>query len=106
LPAKRAFRLATIDGARALGLDASVGSLEVGKKADLAVVRLDGAHAGPGGDVHARLVYACGARDVRHVMVDGAVVVLDGVHQRLDADQVTAVAGKEAARLRKRARLA
>jgi 5-methylthioadenosine/S-adenosylhomocysteine deaminase len=106
LPARRALRLATIDGARALGLEASIGSLEVGKKADLAVVRLDGAHAEPGGDVHARLVYACGARDVRHVMVDGAIVVHDGVHQRLDADRVKATARKEAARLRKRAGLA
>jgi 5-methylthioadenosine/S-adenosylhomocysteine deaminase len=106
LPARRAFRLATIDGARALGLDASVGSLEVGKKADLAVVRMDGAHAEPGGDVFSRLVYACGARDVRHVMVDGTIVVRDGVHQRLDAERVTAVARKEAARLRKRAGLA
>ena len=64
LPARRALRLATIDGARALGLDALIGSIEPGKRADLVVVRLDGAHVEPGGDVFSRLVYACGARDV------------------------------------------
>jgi cytosine/adenosine deaminase-related metal-dependent hydrolase len=71
LPARRALRLATIDGARALGLDALIGSIERGKRADLAVVRIDGAHVEPGGDVFSRLVYACGARDVEHVLVDG-----------------------------------
>jgi cytosine/adenosine deaminase-related metal-dependent hydrolase len=106
LPARRALRLATIDGARALGLDGVTGSVEPGKRADIAVVRIDGAHAEPGGDVHARLVYACGARDVRHVLVDGALVVRDGVHQRLDAGRVTATARREAARLRGRAGLA
>ena len=106
LPARRALRLATIDGARALGLDGVTGSVEPGKRADIAVVRLDGAHAEPGGDVHARLVYACGARDVRHVLVDGALVVRDGVHERLDAGRVTATARREAARLRGRAGLA
>jgi len=106
LPARRALRLATIDGARALGLDAETGSIEVGKKADLMVVRLDGPHAEPWGDVHARLVYACGARDVRHVLVDGVLVVRDGAHQLLDPERVTAVARSEARRLWKRAGLA
>lgn len=102
LPAKRALRLATIDGARALGLDAEVGSLERGKKADLAVVRIDGPHAEPGGDVYARLVYACHASDVRHVLVDGALVVKDGEHQLLDAGDVAGKARAEARRLRRR----
>src|SRR4029077_1283666 len=77
LPARRALRLATIDGARALSLDGVTGSLEVGKRADVVVVRLDGAHVEPGGDVFSRLVYACTARDVRHVLVDGEHVVRD-----------------------------
>ena len=106
LPARRALRLATIDGARALGLDAITGSFEPGKRADLVVVRLDGAHAEPGGDVFSRLVYACGARDVRHVMVDGAIIVKDGVHQLLDVERVKAASRREARRLRSRAGLA
>jgi 5-methylthioadenosine/S-adenosylhomocysteine deaminase len=105
LPARRAFRLATIDGARALGLDALVGSLEVGKRADLAVVRLDGVHAEPGGDVFSRLVYACTSSDVRHVMVDGDLVVRDREHRRLDVERVTARAREQAKKLVARARL-
>ena len=103
LPARRAFRLATIDGARALGLDALVGSIEPGKRADLAVVRLDGAHVEPGGDVFSRLVYACGARDVAHVLIDGARVVVHGVHQRLDVERVKARAREQARKLVARA---
>src|SRR5262249_54396450 len=57
LPARRAMRLATIDGARALGLGDVTGSIEAGKKADLAIVRIDGAHAEPGGDALSKLVY-------------------------------------------------
>jgi 5-methylthioadenosine/S-adenosylhomocysteine deaminase len=105
LPARRAFRLATIDGARALGLGAITGSLEPGKRADLAVVRLDGAHVEPGGDVFSRLVYACTSRDVLHVMVDGALVVKDREHQRLDSERVKARARAEARRLAARAGL-
>lgn len=104
LPAKRALRLATIDGARALGLGAIVGSIEPGKRADLAVVRIDRAHAEPGGDVFSRLVYACGARDVEHVMVDGALVVRGRRHTRLDVERVTARARESAKKLLGRAR--
>ncbi len=105
LPARRALRLATIDGARVLGLDAITGSLEVGKLADVVVVRLDGPHAEPGGDVFSRLVYACGARDVTHVLVDGRIVVKNGTHTRLDVERVTAAARTQAKKLAARAGL-
>jgi 5-methylthioadenosine/S-adenosylhomocysteine deaminase len=97
IPARRALRLATIDGARALGMEAQIGSIEPGKRADLFVVRLDGLHAEPGGDVFSRLVYACGARDVVHVLIDGVPIVKGGEHQRLDVERTRARA-KAAAR--------
>ena len=103
LSARRAFRLATIDGARALGLGSEVGSIEVGKRADLAIVRIDGAHVEPGGDVFSRLVYACGARDVVHVLVDGEFVVKDRQHVRLDVERVKVRARAQAKRLVARA---
>ncbi len=105
LPAKRALRLATIDGARALGLDSLIGSIEPGKRADLVGVRLDGAHVEPGGDVFSRLVYACGSRDVVDVLVDGEPIVRNREHVRLDAEQVKARARVQARKLSARAGL-
>jgi cytosine/adenosine deaminase-related metal-dependent hydrolase len=105
LPAPRAFRLATIDGARALGIEHEVGSLEKGKRADVVVVRTDGPHVEPGGDVFSRLVYAVTARDVEHVFVDGEPVVSNGMHLRLDRDAVLERARAEAEKLRRRAKL-
>jgi 5-methylthioadenosine/S-adenosylhomocysteine deaminase len=105
LPAARAFRLATIDGAKALGIDYFTGSLEVGKRADVVVVRTDGPHVEPGGDVYSRLVYACTARDVEHVFVDGAHVVRHGEHQLLDREAVLTRARSESKKLVARARV-
>jgi 5-methylthioadenosine/S-adenosylhomocysteine deaminase len=113
LPAERILRLATIDGARALGLDGVTGSLERGKRADLAVVRLDGVHAQPaasradrrGDDIFGRLVYACKSTDVDDVMVDGALLVHKGELVRLDAGEVAARAREQGDRLRQRAGL-
>jgi 5-methylthioadenosine/S-adenosylhomocysteine deaminase len=103
LPAARAFRLATIDGARALGLDAEIGSLEVGKRADVVVVRVDREHEEPGGDVFSRLVYSAKSSDVVHVFVDGEHVVKNAEHTRLDADRVLATARREARAVVRRA---
>lgn len=99
LPARQALELATIEGARALGIDREVGSLEVGKRADVVVVRMDGPHVEPGGDAWSRLVYGCTSRDVVHVMVDGQLVVRDQEHTRLDRDRVTARARTQARKL-------
>jgi 5-methylthioadenosine/S-adenosylhomocysteine deaminase len=105
LPAEQAFRLATIEGAKALGIEGIVGSLEVGKQADLAVVHLEGAHTEPGTNVFSKLVYACRASDVRHVFVDGEHVVRNGEHTRLDEDQVTSRARAAARAQQSRAKL-
>jgi 5-methylthioadenosine/S-adenosylhomocysteine deaminase len=106
LPAVEALAMATIDGARVLGIDAYTGSLEMGKRADLAVIALDGLHAQPGGDAVSRLVYACTAADVRHVVADGRILVERGELRPFDVDEVRAEAVRHAARLRRRARLA
>src|ERR1044072_9997370 len=63
LPANRALRLATIDGARALGLDAEVGSIEIGKRADVSLVRLNGLHSNPVEDVVSAVVYSAQPAD-------------------------------------------
>lgn len=105
LPAERALRLATIDGARALGLEEAIGSIEVGKRADLVCVRIDGTHVEPGGDVFSRLVYACGAADVRHVLVDGAFIVRDGELVGRDVEAIKREARQQATKVVARAGL-
>ncbi len=105
LPAEAALRLATIEGAKALGIGKETGSLEVGKRADIVVARIDGPHVEPGGDVYSRLVYAATARDVRHVFASGQIVVWDGASTRFDVDKVVATARTQVKALIARAQL-
>ncbi|MHB8124845.1 MAG: 5'-deoxyadenosine deaminase [Desulfitobacteriaceae bacterium] len=79
MPAQQVFEMATIAGARAIGHEHDLGSLEVGKKADLAVVNLGGLHTWPNEhvDVYSQLVYQVQASDVRLTMVDGQLVMQD-----------------------------
>jgi 5-methylthioadenosine/S-adenosylhomocysteine deaminase len=78
LPATAALEMATIRGARALGMEKEIGSLETGKRADLIMVRLDRPNAVPLYDAVSQMVYALKASDVRDVMVNGKPVVRDG----------------------------
>ena len=78
LPASEVLELATIDSARALGLEADIGSLEVGKKADLQIVDMRRFGLTPVNDPLRTLVYHGHAKDVDTVMVDGRVVVSGG----------------------------
>jgi 5-methylthioadenosine/S-adenosylhomocysteine deaminase len=78
LPATAALEMATIRGARALGLEKEIGSLETGKRADAILVRLDRPNAVPLYDAVSQMVYALKASEVRDVMVNGKPVVRDG----------------------------
>ncbi|MBN2499603.1 MAG: amidohydrolase [Anaerolineales bacterium] len=75
LPAPQAFRMATIEGARALGLEALIGSIEVGKRADLALVDFEKTHLNPVYDLYSHLVYAVDRSDVDTVLINGKVVM-------------------------------
>jgi 5-methylthioadenosine/S-adenosylhomocysteine deaminase len=75
LPAGRVLRMATIDGAKALGLEGEIGSLEAGKRADVSVIRLDRLHVTPVKDVVSALVYSADADDVDTVIIDGEIVM-------------------------------
>ncbi len=77
LPAEQAFEMATIRGARALHLDAITGSIEVGKRADIDIVDFDSLHQTPFYNVYSHLVYATKASDVRTVIINGRIVMLD-----------------------------
>ncbi|VCU69015.1 5-methylthioadenosine/S-adenosylhomocysteine deaminase [Pigmentiphaga humi] len=74
LPAHAALHAATLGGARALGWDADIGSIEVGKCADLVAIRLDSARLAPVFDPVSHIVYAAGREDVETVWVDGEPV--------------------------------
>ncbi len=84
LTAREAFVMATWNGARALGLADDIGSLEIGKRADLVVVNLETLHAAPHPDPLSALVYAATAQDVRDVLIDGRRVVRGGELTTLD----------------------
>jgi 5-methylthioadenosine/S-adenosylhomocysteine deaminase len=94
--------LGTRDGARALRMDAEIGTIEVGKKADLIV--LDPSRlAGPAGDAATRIVYGGGSRAVRDVIVDGKLVVRNFTSLTLDAEEVHARAAEALPALVRRA---
>src|SRR5580765_704963 len=75
--AEQAFEMATIRGARALHLDQLIGSLEAGKRADIAIVDFDDLNQTPFYNLYSHLVYATKANDVRTVIINGRVVMLD-----------------------------
>jgi 5-methylthioadenosine/S-adenosylhomocysteine deaminase len=102
LPALQAFELATLGGANVLNVENEIGSLAVGKRADLAIVRRDHPSVATVADPYSALVYSCSGRDVRDVWTDGRAVVRNGVHSVYDAGAVTAFAGLELAKLLKR----
>lgn len=100
LPAARLLRMATIDAARALGLDAQTGSLEAGKRADIIALGMRSPHLQPWHDTAATLVYSAKGLDVRHVWVDGRWLVRDRRPLDLDVEDVYANVGRIWTRLR------
>ncbi|HVS16537.1 MAG TPA: amidohydrolase family protein [Thermoanaerobaculia bacterium] len=110
-----ALRLATSEGARALGLDDLVGSIELGKRADLVVLGSDRPElfpltedADPGGlraDLHDLVVYGASRASVRHVIVDGEPLVADGRLLHLDLQEIRREAKRALRELLRRARI-
>ncbi len=106
LPAREALSMATIEGARALGMEAEIGSLEAGKAADLVVFDGDSPALANLHDPFQAVVYAAGPREVRHVWVDGEPSVIDGEVVRVVPLEVTRLSRPLAARLVRKAGLA
>ena len=105
LSAVDALGMATHEGARMLQLADEVGTLEVGKRADIVVLdlaRLDG----PAGDAVTRVVFGGGSRAVRDVLVDGEFLVRNGALTKMDAAEVRAKAAEQLGPLLERAHLA
>ncbi|MCX4760809.1 amidohydrolase [Streptomyces sp. NBC_01275] len=88
--AEQAVRMATIEGARALGLGERLGSLEAGKRADLIVLDLNAPHLRPAHDPYATLAYAAHSADVRDTVVEGRVLMRGRTLTTLDEAAVIA----------------
>ncbi|MCA9969577.1 MAG: amidohydrolase family protein [Anaerolineales bacterium] len=104
LPARQAVEMATIGGARALHMGHLTGSLEVGKRADVIVVDMDGVHNQPHFQnnpdaVYSRLVYAAKAGDVVHVVCNGRILMQDRALLTIDEAATKAAAAEVAARI-------
>ncbi|MEO8026070.1 MAG: amidohydrolase [Bryobacteraceae bacterium] len=92
LNAVQALELATMGGARVLGLEAQIGSIEAGKRADMITIRTDQPHATPLYNVYSQIVYALKGSDVRDVMVNGRLIVRDRKMLTLDSAAILAKA--------------
>ncbi|MCG6122549.1 MAG: amidohydrolase family protein [Microvirga sp.] len=90
LPPGVTLAMATINGYKALGLDDALGSIEVGKLADLIVVDMNQPHLAPFDMPVHRLVHHASGRDVSHVLVDGRVVLRDGRFPHVDVPDLIA----------------
>jgi 5-methylthioadenosine/S-adenosylhomocysteine deaminase len=99
LSASTVLRMATSGGAEAIGLDDSVGSLEIGKRADLIQVSFDDVHFVPTYDVISHLVYVADEQDVASVTVDGRLLMRDGEMLTIDTDRVRREANALATRI-------
>ncbi len=99
LPAETGLTLATRGGAEALGLSDRIGTLEVGKRADVILIDLEQPHLYPRHNLVSHLIYAARAGDVRTTIVDGKVLLRDGEFTALDEREVIARACESAERL-------
>lgn len=93
------LKMATIEGARVLGLDDEIGSLEPGKKADLIFIKTDKIHLQPENDVCSNIVYSANGSDVELVMIDGKIVMQHRKMMNLDEKEVIRHVKKIAKRL-------
>ncbi len=107
LPARTVFEMATMGGARVMRLEHEIGSIEVGKRADLVLLDLNQLHAYPSREVDpiSRLVYSASKRDVETVLINGRVVLEN--HQLLTLDRAAVLRNSNEAisRVMKRAGL-
>jgi 5-methylthioadenosine/S-adenosylhomocysteine deaminase len=87
MSARTVIRMATRNGAKTLGLDSLVGTLEVGKKADLCIIDMNRPHLTPLYNEYSHLVYAVNGADVDTVLINGKVVMRDRKLLTIDEDE-------------------
>lgn len=93
------LKMATIEGAKVLGMEDEIGTLEPGKKADMIFIKTDKLHLCPENDVCANLVYSANGADVESVMIDGKIIMQNRKMVNLDEKEVIRQVKKIAKRL-------
>lgn len=88
ISAEEVLKMATVDGAKVLGLEEDIGTLEVGKKADIIIIDLNKPHLCPVHDLYSTLAYSVNGADVETVIIDGKIVMKDRKIQTLDENEV------------------
>ena len=97
MDARTVLKMATIEGAKALGISNITGSLEIGKKADIIIVDMDKPHLTPLYNPYSQLVYAARGNDVCHSIINGRVVMEDRNLILINLDEIIARARKKSA---------
>ncbi|MDD2371224.1 MAG: amidohydrolase [Firmicutes bacterium] len=100
--AKQALRMATIEGAKAVGLEGEIGSIEAGKKADLVLVNMHSLHNTPCNDMIANLVYSANQSDVLNVYINGKEVLNEGKFNNLSPKKIVDDVNNQMIKLNKR----
>jgi 5-methylthioadenosine/S-adenosylhomocysteine deaminase len=88
LPAEQALAMATIGGARVLGMQSDIGSIEEGKKADLVIMSLAESTAYPLYNIYSHIVYSAKSSDVQDVFINGKAIMLDRVVATLNSKEI------------------
>ena len=101
MDAKTVFKMVTIQGARVLGLEKQVGSLELGKKADVIVVDTHKPHLVPLYNPYSHLVYSAKSADVQHSIINGRIVMENRKILTLDVDEIILKSNEKAKEIRK-----
>ena len=86
--ASEVLKMATINGAKTLGLEKKIGSIEIGKKADIIIVNMNNEHLSPVNDIISNLVYSCNAADVLTTIVDGNILMENRKLNGIDEDYI------------------
>ncbi|WP_432664826.1 amidohydrolase [Wukongibacter baidiensis] len=105
LNAYDALKMGTIEGAKAIGLDNEIGSLEVGKKADVIVVDANSIHMTPDVATIANIVFSGNGRDVDTAIIDGKVIMKNREFLNIDLEEVIEEANKSAAKMAREAKV-
>ena len=93
------LKMATIEGAKVLGLENEIGTLEVGKKADIIFVKTDKIHMCPENDIPSNIVYSANGADIDTVIVDGKIIMQNRKMTQIDEKEVIKRVKKVAKRL-------